>query len=106
MIQYVIYGKIIIDNIRLLDGTIVRGVLGGGGPQAVFGARLWNDSVGFLSRSGTDMPEEPAGALRALDVDLTGWVQYDDLPTLRGGLAYDENQRLVTTQVAEIDSAL
>lgn len=106
MIEYAVYGKIIIDNIRLLDGSIARGVLGGGGPQGAFGARVWNDSVGFLSRSGTDMPAGPEEALRALDLDLSGWVKYDDLPTLRGGLAYDDKQRLVTADIADLDPAV
>jgi ribokinase len=103
MIQYAIYGKTIIDNIRLRDGTLARGVLGGGGPQGVFGARLWNDHVGFISRQGADMPAAPGQMLRALDVDLSGVVQYDDLPTLRGGLAYDEDERLVMAKIAEAD---
>jgi ribokinase len=105
MVEYVIYGKTIIDNILLLDGTVARMVLGGGGPQAVFGARVWTDSVGFVSRAGVDMPAEPEAALRALDADLEGWVKYDDLPTLRGGLAYDENQRLKMADDADVSSA-
>jgi len=106
MVEYAIYGKIIIDNIRLLDGSVVRGVLGGGGPQAAFGARLWSDSVGLLSRSGTDIPPDAVDMLQGLDIDLTGWVRYDDLPTLRGGMAYDDKQRLVPSALAEFDSTL
>lgn len=34
MSEYLIYGKIIIDDIRLSTGQIVFNVLGGGGPQA------------------------------------------------------------------------
>ena len=45
-------------------------MLGGGGPQAAFGARLWSDSVGFLSRSGSDLAEAQVEALHALDIDL------------------------------------
>jgi len=104
MIKFVVYGKIIIDNIRLLDGRIARNVLGGGGPQGAFGARLWDASVGFLSRSGTDMPTEPGDMLHSLGLDLSGWMQYPDLPTLRGGLAYDERQQLVPAHIAGLDS--
>jgi sugar/nucleoside kinase (ribokinase family) len=95
MIAYAVYGKIIIDNIRLSEGSVVRGVLGGGGPQGAFGARLWSDSVGFLSRSGSDIPPDAADMLRGLDIDLGGWVKYEDLATFRGGLAYDEQQLLL-----------
>lgn len=106
MIEFVIYGKTIIDNIRLLDGSVARGVIGGGGPQACFGARLWNDHVGFLSRSGTDIPQDALATLEGLDIDLCGNVRYADLPTLRGGMAYDENQRMTATSIADFDSNL
>lgn len=106
MIEFVIYGKTIIDNIRLLDGSIVRGVIGGGGPQAVFGARLWNDHIGFLSRSGTDIPQDALAALEGLDADLRGNVRYADLPTLRGGMAYDDKQRMTPNAIADFDSNL
>lgn len=92
MTDYVVYGKIIIDDIRLKSGEIVRGLLGGGGPQGAFGARLWHPSVALLTRSGTDIPERPKEALLALDIDLSGWMQYDDLPTAHGLMAYDENE--------------
>ena len=86
MSEYLIYGKIIIDDIRLSDGQIVSDVLGGGGPQAAFGARLWSNSVGLLSRSGTDLDSKHAATLRNLDIDLTGWIQYPNIPTTRNGL--------------------
>src|SRR5918998_2405767 len=80
--KYVIYGKIIIDDI-VVAGSRVRSVLGGGGPQAAFGARIWSDSVGFLSRSGSDLAPTHIDTLRSLDVDLTGWHQYPEIPTPR-----------------------
>lgn len=92
MIDYVVYGKIIIDDIRLLNGEMVYGVLGGGGAQAAFGARLWADSVGILTRSGTDIPEGPKDMLEALGIDLQGWMKYEDVPTPRGLMVYDENE--------------
>jgi sugar/nucleoside kinase (ribokinase family) len=95
MLQCIIYGKIIIDDIRLSDGQIVRRVLGGGGPQAAFGAALWNDSVGLLSRSGTDIEEEHVRTLEGLGVDLSGWRRFPDIPTTRGVMQYDENEYLI-----------
>jgi sugar/nucleoside kinase (ribokinase family) len=83
MLDVVIYGKIIIDDIRRDDGSIARGLLGGGGPQAAFGARLWNDSVGLLSRAGADLAGEHRSALAALDVNLNGVAYYEDAATLR-----------------------
>jgi hypothetical protein len=63
MLDYIIYGKIIIDTIGLLDGSVVHNILGGGGPQGAFGARLWSDSVGILTRSGTDIGFDPKETL-------------------------------------------
>ena len=91
-IEFLIYGKIIIDDIRLNSGEILRGVIGGGGPQALFGARLWHDSVGFLSRSGEDIEAGHVETLQNLSVDLTGWVKYADIPTARSQMRYDEDE--------------
>jgi cytidine kinase len=101
MISYVIYGKIIIDDIRLLNGEIVQGVIGGGGPQAAFGARLWDTSVGILTRSGTDLAPKPKKSLKDLDIDLAGWICYPDLPTPHGVMAYDDNEYLILTGTFE-----
>ncbi len=95
MIKYIIYGKIIIDDVKLSDGSLVRSVLGGGGPQAAFGARLWSDSVGFLSRSGTDIEPEHVEALRNLKIDESGWQPFPNIPTPRTVMQYDENEYLV-----------
>lgn len=91
-IEFLVYGKIIIDDIRLQDGKIVRGVLGGGGPQGAFGARLWHDSVGFLSRSGDDIDAEHVEELQGLSADLSGWVKFEGIPTARSQMLYDENE--------------
>ena len=76
-----IYGKIIIDDIGLAGGSTVAGVLGGGGPQAVFGARLWGATVGLLSRAGMDLLHRHQTELAALGADLSGVALYPDLPT-------------------------
>jgi len=95
MVDYVIYGKIIIDDIRLTSGEIVKGVLGGGGPQGAFGARLWDNSVGILTRSGVDIESGPKAALESLKIDLAGWVKYEQYHTPHGLMAYDENEYMV-----------
>lgn len=96
VLDVVIYGKIIIDDIRVSDGTIFRGVLGGGGPQAAFGAHLWGPAVGFLSRAGADLEGAHRQALEQLEINLDGIAFYADLPTLRGSLmAYDQHEYIV-----------
>jgi sugar/nucleoside kinase (ribokinase family) len=105
MVDYVIYGKIIVDDIVVTgtghptglgwgQGSRVRSVLGGGGPQAAFGARLWSDSVGFLSRSGSDLAAAHIETLRALDIDLTGWRMFPNIPTPRTLMQYDDEEYL------------
>jgi sugar/nucleoside kinase (ribokinase family) len=93
--QLLIYGKIIIDSVRMRSGEVLHSSLGGGGPQAAFGMRLWHESVALLTRSGTDLDPALEQALRRLDLDLTGWVRYPDLPTPRGLVEYDEQERMV-----------
>nr|MBA3451393.1 hypothetical protein [Chloroflexia bacterium] len=95
MVDYVIYGKIIIDDIQPRGGGQVHRVLGGGGPQAVFGARVWSDSVGFLTRSGTDLQADQLAALHGLDADLAGWTQYPDIPTPHNRMQYDADEYLI-----------
>lgn len=92
MIRYVVYGKIIIDTIKCSDGTIAENVLGGGGPQGAIGARLWDDSIGLLSRSGKDIPPGPEKVLLDIDVDLSGWVRYPDLPTAHIKYPFSEHE--------------
>ena len=92
MLDHIIYGKIIIDTIGLLDGRVVHGILGGGGPQGAFGARIWSDSVGILTRTGADIDPGPVQVLQDLKIDLQGWVKFTDIPTMRGGMFYDENE--------------
>jgi sugar/nucleoside kinase (ribokinase family) len=91
-VDYVVYGKVIIDDIRLKNGEIVRGVLGGGGPQGAFGVRLWADRVGFMTRSGTDIETRYVEDLESLDLDLSGYVQYEQIRTPRSAMFYDENE--------------
>ncbi len=89
-----VYGKIIIDNIWLRSGKLHRSALGGGGPQAAFGMRLWHDPVALLTRSGTDLDPAHEQTLRQLDLDLDGWARYADLPTPRGMIEYDQHEHM------------
>lgn len=102
MIDYVIYGRIIIDKIYLKNGTVVENLLGGGSPQAAFGARVWSKSVGILVRSGTDIPNEAEKTMYSLDIDTSGWVKYPDLPTtLSIPIQYDQNDYRIVDIPAE-----
>lgn len=91
-VDYVVYGKIIIDSIRRLDGAVEREVLGGGGPQGAFGARLWSPNVGIITRTGDVVEDKPLAALHSLDVDLRGWYSFPAVRQPHGGMEYDENE--------------
>jgi sugar/nucleoside kinase (ribokinase family) len=96
MIDYLVYGKIIIDRIKMLDGTIVDNQLGGGGPQGAFGARVWSDSVGLITRIGNTFPESARANLETLRINTEGLNVYPELETLYGNMLYDENDYLDT----------
>jgi sugar/nucleoside kinase (ribokinase family) len=102
--SYATYGKIHIDNIKQVSQT--TSFLGGGGPQAAYGMRLWSDSVGFLTRSGTDIAPRFEQQLRELDVDLAGWKQFEDLPTPQINLVYDESERMIGAGIAHREAWL
>lgn len=81
MPDYIAFG-IILDDIVFPDGRTRMGMLGGGGPQAAFGMRLWADSVGLFARVGADLPESVLDWLDAAGVDRTGVIP-TSLPTPR-----------------------
>lgn len=77
------YGfNIIIDDVVMPDGTTRMGELGGGGPQTVFGMRLWSKSVGLAASVGRDIPSPVLSWLKNNDVNLDA-IQYQDAPTPR-----------------------
>jgi sugar/nucleoside kinase (ribokinase family) len=96
---FLLYGKIVIDDIQLRSGEIVTGNLGGGGPQAAFGMRLWHDDIALLTRSGNDLDQAHITVLQGLGLDLSGWARYDDLPTPRGLMHYDEDEQLQSQEI-------
>ena len=74
--------NVIIDDIVFPDGRTRMGILGGGGPQAAFGMRLWSDSVALVAAVGSDLPQQVRTDLENLQISLQGL--YDlGLPTPR-----------------------
>jgi sugar/nucleoside kinase (ribokinase family) len=59
------------------------GVLGGGGPQAAFGMKLWTEKVGLVSGIGRDLPAKALAWLEASGIDRAGLRYADQWPTLR-----------------------
>ncbi len=71
---------IVIDDIVFPDGRTTMGVLGGGGPQAAFGMKLWRDSVGLAANVGNDLPGPARAWLRDSGIDTEG-VQVSETAT-------------------------
>jgi sugar/nucleoside kinase (ribokinase family) len=89
--DYVVF-NVIIDDIVFPDGRTKMGVLGGGGPQAAFGMRLWSDSVALVAAVGSDLPENVRADLETLQISLDGL--YDlGFPTPRAWQVMEEDGR-------------
>lgn len=84
--------NVIIDDLVFPDGQTQMGVLGGGGPQAAFGMRLWSDEVGLSARVGDDLPAEVPAWLDACGIDRGG-LRFNELPTPRAWQALEADGR-------------
>ena len=96
MVDYVVYGKIILDDIRLRGGG--RGAADAGRRRAAGGVRgAGLERLGWLPDSLRDRSATGAGraSLRRLDADLNGWVQYGDIPTPHNVMQYDDDEYLI-----------
>jgi cytidine kinase len=87
LIDFVAFG-IILDDIVFPDGRTQMGVLGGGGPQAAFGMRIWSPSVGLVSGAGPDLPESVRDWLALSDIDPQG-LRITEAPTLRAWQVFE-----------------
>ena len=83
MIDYFTF-SLVIDDIVLPDGRTCMGLLGGGGPQAAFGMKLWaTGGVGICAGVGSDFPPSAQGWLEAMEIDTAGVRYHPHHPTLR-----------------------
>jgi cytidine kinase len=72
--------SVIIDDIVVADGTTRIGLLGGGGPQTCFGARLFGGTIGIVAGVAEDFD---AGWFVGSGVDIDGLRFSRTLPTPR-----------------------
>lgn len=86
----VVVGNLTIDDVVLPDGTTSMGSLGGNAIWAALGARLWEPSVGIVTRRGDDLPETTLDELRSLGIALDGVVPVDG-PTIRNWVIYERD---------------
>ncbi|KAG2435179.1 hypothetical protein HXX76_007262 [Chlamydomonas incerta] len=83
---------VIVDDIVLPDGETVMEVLGGGGPQTLFGYQLATGqtaAVGLSAGVGPDMPERCKAWLRSIGCDVSGLILHDR-PTPRAWQVFEE----------------
>ena len=67
--------NLLLDDIVFPDGHTAMGTLGGGGPQAAFGMRLFAAEAGLVSVVGPDLPEPAWAWLNESRIDTAGvWV--------------------------------
>ncbi|MGC8787931.1 MAG: carbohydrate kinase family protein [Anaerolineae bacterium] len=105
MVDYVVIGNIIIDDIVLPDGTTRMNTLGGAGTHAVMGIRVWSDRVGFVSAVGADFPADHWAALLASGVNLAG-VRRENLPTPRAWQLFEEDGKRTEVFRTEFEDLL
>lgn len=97
--------SLIIDDLVLPDGRTIMGVLGGGGPQAAFGMKLWaQGGVGLCAGVGADLPPAAEAWLHALGINLAGVRRNPQQPTLRAWQVMEADGR--RTQVWRTPAAL
>eukprot|EP00960_Hanusia_phi_P011258 329016-Hanusia_phi.AAC.3 len=100
VVSAVVIGKVIIDEFVLRkqpEGKLMRVALGGGGPQAAIGARLWHVGTGLLAPVGQEFADEIfMGSLEFSDVDTQGISRVKGFVTPRNQIRY-ESERMVWT---------
>lgn len=85
--------SLVIDDLVFPDGRTAMGVLGGGGPQAAFGMKLWTDQVGLVSGVGSDWLPNIQAWLTAAGIDLAGLRHSTEWPTPRAWQILEEDGR-------------
>ncbi len=70
--KYVILGRLQQDYLITHDGHSHEGILGGNAVYAAIGAKLWSDSVGIVSRVGSNFPDTLLDELSGIGVDTAG----------------------------------
>jgi fructoselysine-6-P-deglycase FrlB-like protein/sugar/nucleoside kinase (ribokinase family) len=90
--RVVVVGNLTIDDVVRPDGVTTMGALGGNTLYAALGARLWEPSVGIVTRRGEDFPSDGLAALGTLGVATDGVVEIAG-PTVRNWVVYEDDGR-------------
>jgi ribokinase len=87
-VRYLIIGGLREDYCITHDGQARSGVLGGNAVYAAAGAALWSDSVGLISRVGSNFPPEWLDEIEDSGLDTSGVTVLPDPQDTRTFYAY------------------
>ena len=88
--RVIVVGNLTIDDVVLPDGTTRMSSVGGNSLYTALGVRLWQPSVGIVTRRGEDFPREHTAVLHALGMATDGVVDIPG-PTVRNWVVYETN---------------
>lgn len=98
--EYVAF-NLVIDDIVFPDGTTSMRRLGGGGPQAAYGMRLFASQIGLAGSVGPDFSQNLWEELRDMEIDLNG-IRQAKQPTPRAWqILEDDGRRTQIWRVGE-----
>src|SRR5437899_8933957 len=80
--RVIVVGNLTIDDVVLPDGTTQMSSVGGNSLYTALGVRLWQPSVGIVTRCGEDFPHDLPAMLNALGIAAEGVVNIKG-PTVR-----------------------
>ena len=88
--RVIVVGNLTIDDVVLPDGTTKMASVGGNSLYTALGVRLWQPSVGIVTRCGEDFPHDLPAMLNALGIAAEGVVDIAG-PTVRNWVVYETN---------------
>jgi len=90
--RVIVVGDLTLDDVVLPDGTTHMASIGGDCLYAALGARLWEPTVGIVTRRGDDFPRDRLTDLENLGICLDGVVDVPG-PTIRNWVIYELDGR-------------
>jgi sugar/nucleoside kinase (ribokinase family) len=98
--RYFFVGGMREDYFITHDGQVYLDILGGNAIYSAMGARLWSDSVGIVSRIGSNYPAQWIETLENAGFDTQGIVQLPQPQDTRTFYAYTSEETRVDTNPA------
>src|SRR5207244_3926673 len=87
--RVIVVGNLTIDDVVLPDGTTQMSSVGGNSLYTALGVRLWQPSVGIVTRCGEDFPHDLPAMLNALGIAAEGVVDIPG-PPVRHWVVYEQ----------------